>query len=285
MSEPTAPASTPKPGMPLRWTYAILILAFLFVLMPFLFWRQTWFGAPLSDDELAKNFADARHPRKIQHALVQVERRIREGDPSASRWYPQVLAQVDSGIHELRMTAAWVMGQDNKGPGFHEALLRLVRDAHPMVRRNAALALVRFGDASGHAEVVALLQPYELPAPAAGALDHRLQSGDIVNPGTMVARIRSASGEVEVRSEVPGTLERWLVNEGMNVTAGQGIAALAPDHAAVWEALRALVLIGRAEDLPLVERYINRFGSTPEAIQQQARETARAIRQRTGSSE
>lgn len=283
MNEPTAPVSAPKPGMPLRWTYAILILAFLFVLMPFLFWRQTWFGAPLSDEQLARNFADVQHPRKIQHALVELERRIREGDPSASRWYPQVLAQVESGVHELRMTAAWVMGQDNKAAGFHEALLRLVRDPHPMVRRNAALALVRFGDAAGHDEVVALLRPYELPAPVAGALDQRLQSGDTVNPGTMVGRIQTANGEVEIRSEVPGTLERWLVNEGVSVKAGQGIALLAPDHAAVWEALRALVLIGRAEDLPLVERYSNRFGDTPEAIQQQARETARAIRERTAS--
>ncbi len=285
MTEPTASTSAPKPGMPLRWTYAILILAFLFVLMPFLFWRQTWFGAPLSDEELAKNFADAQHPRKIQHALVQVERRIREGGPSASRWYPQVLAQVDSGVHELRMTAAWVMGQDNKAPGFHGALLRLARDSHPMVRRNAALALVRFGDATGHDEVVALLQPYELPAPVAGALDQRLQSGDTVNPGTMVGRIQTANGEVEIRSEVPGTLDRWLVNEGASVTTGQGIATLAPDHSAVWEALRALVLIGRAEDLPLVERYSNRFSDAPEAIQQQARETARAIRERIAASE
>jgi pyruvate/2-oxoglutarate dehydrogenase complex dihydrolipoamide acyltransferase (E2) component len=154
-----------------------------------------------------------------------------------------------------------------------------------MVRRNAGLALVRFGDASGHDEVVALLQAYELPAPAAGVLDQRLQSGDTVNPGTMVGRIQAADGEMEIRSEVPGTLERWLVNEGVSVTAGQGIASLAPDHAAVWEALRALVLIGRTDDLPLIERYVNRFSDTPEAIQLQARETARAIRDRAAKSE
>ncbi len=281
MSEATSAASTPKPGMPPRWSYAILILAFLFVLMPFLFWRQTWFGEPLTDDELVKNFADVQHPRKIQHALVQVEKRISEGDPSASRWYPQVLEQAASEIHELRMTAAWVMGQDNKVPEFHRALLRLVKDAHPMVRRNAGLALVRFGDATGHHEVVALLQPFEMPATESGALDHRLQPGDTVNPGTLIGRIHSGSGEVEVRAEVPGTLERWLIAEGAAVEAGQGIATIAPDHASIWEALRALVLIGRAEDLPAVERYSNRFANIPEAIQQQARETARAIRERT----
>jgi len=284
MTEPTASPAPPKPGMPLRWTYAILILAFLFVLMPFLFWRQTWFGAPLSDEDLAKNFADVQHPRKVQHALVQVEQRIRAGDPSVKYWYPQVLAQADSEVHELRMTAAWVMGQDNLVSDFHTALLRLLQDQHPLVRRNAALALVRFKDSAGHNEVIALLQPFELKAPAAGTLDQRLQPGDAVNPGTLVGRIQGAA-EVEIRSEMPGTLQRWLVNEGASAAEGQGIATLAPDHSAVWEALRALVLIGRAEDLPLVENYVNRFGNLPEAIQQQARETARAIRERTAASE
>lgn len=286
MTEPTQPAAAAKPGMPLRWTYAILILAFLFVLMPFLFWRQTWFGAPLTDEELARNFADVQHPRKIQHALVQVERRIREGDPTAARWYPHVLAQADSKVHELRMTAAWVMGQDNTVSEFHTALLRLLQDAHPMVRRNAALALVRFQDPAGRSEILALLMPYELPAPAAGTLDHRLQPGDAVNPGTLVGRIQTASGEeaVEIRSEVPGTLERWLVGNGASVREEQGIASLGPDPAAVWEALRALVLVGRAEDLPMVERYVHGFGNLPEAIAQQARETARAIRDRTTTS-
>jgi len=89
----------------------------------------------------------------------------------------------------------------------------------------------------------------------------------------------------EIRAEVPGTLERWLATESAEVEAGQGIATLAPDHASVWEALRALVLIGREENLPAVEHYINRFGDIPEAIQQQARETARAIRERASASE
>ncbi len=201
------PPPVAKPGMPLRWTYAILILAFLFVLMPFLFWRATWFGRPLTEDELAKNFADLQHPRKIQHALAQVGDRIARNDQSVHRWYPQVAAQASSPVHELRTTAAWVMGQDNTVPEFHQALLALLRDAHPMVRRNAALALVRFADPSGHDEILALLQPYELPAPAAGTLDHRLQPGDVVNPGTLIGHLRAGETETEIRCEVPGTLD------------------------------------------------------------------------------
>ncbi|MGH9789889.1 MAG: biotin/lipoyl-containing protein, partial [Candidatus Acidiferrales bacterium] len=128
--------------------------------------------------------------------------------------------------------------------------------------------------------VIGLLLPYEMKSPAAGSLDQRLQVGDTINPGTLVGRIAAGGQETEIRAEVPGTLEQWLIGEGTMVQAGQGIATLAPDHSSVWEALRALVLIGRAEDLPIVERYTSRFGDAPESIQQQARETARAIRSR-----
>ena len=37
-----------------------------------------------------------------------------------------------------------------------------------MVRGNAALSLVRFGDATGHSQIVALLQPARINAPATG---------------------------------------------------------------------------------------------------------------------
>ena len=42
----------------------------------------------------------------------------------------------------------------------HEALLRLIRDPEPMVRRNAATALAAFGDGAARPELVAMLKPY-----------------------------------------------------------------------------------------------------------------------------
>ncbi len=42
------------------------------------------------------------------------------------------------------------MGKDPSVPEFHEALKKLLVDNDPMVQRNAALSLVRFGDVSGH---------------------------------------------------------------------------------------------------------------------------------------
>ena len=58
-------------------------------------------------------------------------------------------------------------------------------DGSPMVRRNAALSLVRFGDATGRDEIRSLLVPYSMPSPYAGALSVRLRTGDAVNPGTI----------------------------------------------------------------------------------------------------
>jgi hypothetical protein len=269
-----------------RWMVAVLVLTFLFVLMPFLFWQGTWFGKPLSDEQLGQALADTEHPREIQHALSQIADRILSPDQptrlSARQFYPAVVGVAESGTPELRLTAAWVMGQDNAVPEFHEKLLILLRDPSPMVRRNAALGLVRFGDHSGHDEILALLVPYSMPAPFPGSLVTRLGTGDAVNPGTLLGRIQTGgkSGEEqELRSEVPGTVNRWLVPEGSAVLAGQAIVSIDPSPSEVWEALRALVLIGDTDDLPAVEQFL-RGDAVPANVRQQAELTANAIRGR-----
>jgi pyruvate/2-oxoglutarate dehydrogenase complex dihydrolipoamide acyltransferase (E2) component len=87
----------------------------------------------------------------------------------------------------------------------------------------------------------------------------------------------------EVRAVVPGTLQRWMVPDGVNVTQGQPILALAPSESMVWEALRALYLVGRAEDLPDVDRFVRGAESFSPQIAQQAQSTSRAIRSRSSS--
>ena len=273
-----------KPGLPRRWLLLILVLAFLFVLMPFLFWRATWFGRPLSDEEIARDLADTQHPRKAQHALSQVADRMLSREPgvaaSARRWYPQVIALAGSPHAALRTTAAWVMGQDNREAPFHAALLRLLQDTDPMVRRNAALALVRFGDDAGREVIRGLLQPYGEPAPTGGVLRQRLKPGDTVNPGTLLARVEAGGSRVEMRATVPGTLSRWLVSDGANVASGTPVAAIDPSPEEQWEALRALYFIGRAEDLPLVDPLAAGRSDVGDAIRKQAQLTARSIRAR-----
>src|SRR5215470_2075342 len=186
-----------RPG---RRAYLLISLfALALVLLPFLFWYSTWFGRALSDSDLDAYFADRSKPRHAQHALVQVGERMSKGQ-NASRWYPQVLAQAESPGLEIRQTAAWIMGQDHNYQPFHEALLRLIHDPEPMVRRNAALSLAAFQDPAARPELVAMLRPYTVTSPAAGVVRYRLKAGDYVNPGTMIAHV----GDVEARSPVPG---------------------------------------------------------------------------------
>jgi len=270
----------PPAGVARRWTYAVLALAFLFVLMPFLFWQSTWFGRPLTDEEIGKELADIEHPRKTQHALSQIADRIVAGDPAAKRWYPQVAALSAHQAEEIRLTAAWVMGQDNTIPEFHQALLDLLQDPHPMVRRNAALSLVRFADSSGHEEIHAMLRSFPVRTAQAGTLAPRLKAGDAVNVGTLLGRLKAGGAEVEIRSPVPGVVERWVAQEGAAVNAGDAILLISPSPEVAWESLRALVLIGTPDDLPDVERYIHPIAGMPELVRQQAQLAASSIRSR-----
>ena len=276
---------TPKPQTSFggRWALGILAIALLFVLMPFLFWNATWFGRPMNDEQVSKALADHSHPRDIQHALAQLETRIETRDPSARKWYPQIIQLAGDPVDEIRVTDAWVMGQDSSSEDFHRTLLQLLGDQNPMVQRNAALSLVRFKDDSGHAQIVAMLRPFELNSPFEGKLDTRLKAGDVVNPGTMVAHIESSARKRELRSNVPGTLDRWLAANGSSVTASQPILSLLPSEGMVWEALRALYLTGNAEDLPDVARYARGVDGMSPQIAQQALATLAAIRGRNQS--
>ena len=249
--------------------------AALLVLLPFLFWYWTWFGRKLSDSQIDDYFADVSKPRHAQHALVQVGERLSRGQ-NVSRWYPAVLQQAASPNRELRLTAAWIMGQDRRYEPFHEALLRLVQDPDPMVRRNAATALAVFGDGTARPELVAMLQPFTVTAPLAGVVRYRLKEGDYVNAGTLVAHI----GDTEVRAAVPGEVRALDGKEGAAVKAGDPLVELSPDKNHVWEALRALYLVGNASDVDAVERFTHPMPGMPEAVTRQAENTREAIEKR-----
>jgi biotin carboxyl carrier protein len=286
-SSAPAPAQTDDTGKPPksfggRWALGILVLTLAFVVMPFLFWNATWFGRPITDAQIAKALADRSHPREIQHVLSQFETRIERNDSSVRQWYPQIVALAKDPVDEIRVTDAWVMGQDNASPEFHQALLPMLSDPNPMVQRNAALSLVRFQDDSGHAQIVSMLEPYVMNAPLAGVLATRLKPGEVVNPGTLVGHIESAGKSNEIRATVPGTVDHWVVANGATVSAGQPILSLAPNESMAWEALRALFLTGRPEDLPAVNRFVRGIDGMSPQVAVQAQATAQAIRKRQG---
>ena len=114
----------------------------------------------------------------------------------------------------------------------------------------------------------------------AGVLSTRLKNDDIVNPGTLLAHIESGGKSNEVRSQVPGTIDRWLVPNGATVTSGQPILSLAPNESMAWEALRALFLTGTPADLPDVERFVRGNDGMSPQVGAQAQDTAREIQAR-----
>jgi hypothetical protein len=119
-------------------TQKVLFFAtgWLIVLMPFLFWWNTWFGRPLSDQQLNEYLHDDKKPRHIQHALVQMGDRMSKGDATVKQWYPELLRLATDPVEEVRNTDAWVMGQDTSGARFHETLLKMLADPRRDVRRS-----------------------------------------------------------------------------------------------------------------------------------------------------
>jgi len=280
-----APAAPPKRGMSRRATLIVLLIAVSFVLMPFLFWRASWFGAPMSAAEISQALAPGAEPRATQHALAQLSALMDRNDPSARQWYPGIISAAGHADPQIRLTAAWVMGRDNTAPEFHRRLAEMLADPDAMVRANAALALVRFHDAAGRPQLLAMLQPFTVSAPSgftAGTLRPRLKERDAVRPGTLLARIDvpAVPAVLELRSPVPGTLQRWVGTAGAAVAPGQPICILAPDPQAAWEALRGLFLVGQPEDAPVVESFLRNSPDLPANVAKQARFTLQALQSR-----
>ena len=260
----------------------ILILAGLFVAATFLAWYFTWFGRELSDADISKYLADESNPRHVQHALLQIQQRMERGEATSKNWYPQLIALSGSSETEFRSTVAWLMGFDNTSPQFHEVLLKLLKDSEPIVRRNSALALIRFNDASGREELVSILKPYGVSAPASGVVASSLQEGSTVARSTLLARIQEQDGKVvEMRSPLPGRIQKLVKPNGAQVSQGDQVLTLNSDENSVWEALRGLSLIGRSEDFSLIETYAN-SSDVSSRIRDQAKSTLNAIQSRGG---
>jgi biotin carboxyl carrier protein len=283
-SEPQPDSAGTAPGTKRRsMSRAQKILFFatgwLIVAMPFLFWWNTWFGRHLSDQQLNEYIHDDKKPRHIQHALVQLGDRMSHKDASAQRWYPDLLRLATYPVEEVRNTDAWVMAQDTSGRGFHETLLRMLEDASPMVRGNAALSLVRFGDSTGRPQIIAVLQPSQLNAPNAGTIVDADRPGTAIHQGGLVAKLSAQGSPTEIRSPIPGRI-RSVAQTGAKVNAGGEVAVIDPGTEQVWEALRALYLIGQPDDLPAIRPYERDLADISNDVRQQAQETEKAIQSR-----
>ena len=279
-SSPLDQQTKPRPRMSTRNRLLFFLTGWLIVLMPFLFWWNTWFGRQLSDKHISEYLQDDKHPRHIQHALVQIGERMARKDPGVTRWYSQLPQLASCSVEEVRNTDAWVMGQDTSGPGFHEALLKMLNDPSLTVRGNAALSLVRFGDASGKPQILELLQPAKVLAPNAGKVVDTSSVGTAIHQGGVVAKLQGADRTVDIRSPISGRLRTLSGKTGQQVEQGTLLATVDPADEQVWEALRALYLIGQPEDIAAVQPYEREVPDISDHVRQQAVETEKAIRER-----
>jgi hypothetical protein len=261
----------------------ILILAILFLGATFLAWYFSWFGRELSDADIAQYLTDEKNPRHVQHALLQIQKRMERGDSSAKNWYPQLIVLSGNSETQFRLTVAWLMGFDNSSQEFHAALLKLLHDQEPMVRRNAALALVRFDDGSGREELVSVLKPYVLKAPADALIMSSLHEGATVTGRATLARIQQADGKVaELRSPLSGRINKVLKPNGSQVSRDEEMLTVNSDEQSVWEALRGLSFVGTSEDLSLVQSYATSADASGK-IKEQAALTAKSIQSRAAA--
>jgi biotin carboxyl carrier protein len=201
-------------------------------------------------------------------------------DTGATRWYPQLLRLASHPVEEVRNTDAWVMGQDPSAVAFHETLLRMLQDSSQMVRGNAALSLVRFGDAAGRPQIVALLQPASIAAPVAGRVLDIDKVGTSVRQGGLIAKLQDAERTTEIRTPITGRIRTLSVAAGATVAPGAELASIDPSSDQVWEALRALYLVGQLDDLPAIRIYERIVPEVPDRLRQQALLTDRAIQAR-----
>lgn len=258
----------------------VAILIFASLALPVFFWKGTWFGTRLTDAQIREYLTDADNPRKTQHALERITERIQAQDPNVSSFYPLIPPLASNDRHEIRMMAAWVMGWDNTGEGFQDALVTLVHDPVELVQRNAALSLSKFDDDRCKPVLLSMLKPYEVRSPAAGTLSRLLQKGQPVRVGMEIGHLESSDASLgKIISPVDGAVKNVASANGSQVSEGDAIYTISPAQQDMWEALRALLIVGDPEDIEAIETNSDRYATTPQ-ITEQAKETVKTIEKR-----
>ena len=114
-----------------------------------------------------------------------------------------------------------------------------------------------------------------------GVVASSLNEGSTVARRTLLARIQQPDGNVMgLRSPLPGRVGRISKPNGSQVTHDEELLSVYSDEDSVWEALRGLALAGTADDLPLVQSYVD-SNEVSGRIKEQAGLTAQAINRRS----
>ncbi len=285
-TEHVPPASAKSPA---KWPIFLLLAAA--VIVPAMFWRQVWFGAYLSDDEIRRRLSRPENPRDVQHACEQISKRMQRDPQGARQFYHLLVSLADHPDERVRYVAAWCMGEDNaRHRPFHQALLGFLGDESPRVRYNAALGLVRFDEPAARPVLCKMLIPYvisvdwEGPSPEATVIEI-LRKKDPVRPRMQLALVDTGEGKPDpVLAPLGGRIGEVTVGRGQRIMKGRRLCTIEPEFQQAYQALRALAVVGEPEDLEYVQPYFDpdhSLSHTDQAgLQTQARLAAEAIRKR-----
>ena len=127
-----------------------------------------------------------------------------------------------------------------------------------------------------------MLRPMTINATSEGRAQTALTAGTPVKRESLLVRYETKPNRLvsEVRSPVPGRIEKAFVKEGDAWGVGAELFVIAPDAEQVGDALLGLAYFGTAEELPEVERYARGAEGMPEEMKTKAARTAEAIRRR-----
>ncbi len=288
-ARPGAPCQPDSAKRPSKWPIYLLLTAA--VIVPAMFWQRVWFGTRLSDEEIRRRLTGPETPREVLHACEQISQRMQKKPDAARQFYDLLVPLADHSSDDVRCAVAWCMGEDDtQYAPFHRALLRLLEDEAPRVRHNAALALARFGDPAARPVLREMLLPCPVLArwsdsTGDGVIVDVLHKDDPVQLGTQVALVKTGAGDpTPLLAPIDGHIDDVTVRLGQDLQNGDRVCTITPGLPQVYAALRALTLVGQAEDIGCIESYVQRdpgFSSNERAqIQAQARLATDAIRKR-----
>jgi multidrug efflux pump subunit AcrA (membrane-fusion protein) len=105
--------------------------------------------------------------------------------------------------------------------------------------------------------------------------------GTVIHQGGLIVKLGYGhENTMELRSPISGRIRTLSVAPGSRIAAGDEVATIAPGDEQVWEALRALYLVGQPDDLPAIRPYQRELPEISGRIRQQALLTEKAIRDR-----
>lgn len=244
-------------------------------------WRQTWFGARLSDDELIAALAPSASARATQHGIEEITRRFDERAVGMDRWARLLVDASRRAEDPVRIAAAWAMGYDAGREEFVARLREMVeRDDSVLVTRNAACALAKSGDAGSRAVLRSMLGPFTVETAESGVVSGLVAVGMPVRENVPVARLRRDDGsDADVLAPVPGRVLSRAVADGARVARGDAIVVLGPDGRHALNASAALALVGTVQDVELLNLAAapqSEFGAEVKSAAQRAVEAIRA---------